>query len=392
MDKQYKLTDRVSKDSIKSPIFKKWVKRILCIACIISLSLQLTLCCLPINASAADSPSAIGTWVFNQELTFSSDIVGVYDIEGETTYYRYLPDGYNLVKPFVAINIAYSQYITDYYVYIYSKYPNNDIAYSSFNTYNALGNHEWRSSYVNATEGNSGNITGINTTDVVYRTITITGGSDVSNTNFLSWLHANAVKQVTEVYDFTGETRIFNDELTLFNTTDATFTEAFSFDFEVLGVGTADYITLQRTTQNNYTMSYSFDFDDSGGLTMIYRDSPPFDNGEADWLGGKVNRKVIKFISNPEDADFQQWLLDNTTLFDDVNAAYQLGQQSGYNNGYEEGFANSLIGDSLSGPINALSQITLIEIQGTAITLGGVVMTAIALCLVLAFLKLYAGG
>lgn len=353
MDKQYKLTDIVSKDSIKSPTFKKWVKRILCIACIISLALQLTLCCIPMNVSAVEDDSIVGTWVFNDTISF----------EGMTSN-----------------------------TYYYLNYISNDVLYDRL--YFGSSSLGWSLSYL-----------GVDTSTYSvytqraqwqkgdgYKTIVISSGDDIDDTIFANWLKANATKVVEEVYDFTGETRIFNDELTLFNTSDATWSYAANFNFEVMGVGTADYLTLQRSSDNWYIMRYSFDFEGSGGLTMIYRDIPPFNNDEAQWLGGKVNRKVITFLSNPEDPEFQQWLLDNTTIFDNVNDAYQLGQQSGYNNGYEEGFANSLIGDSLSGPINALSQIKLIEIQGTAITLGGVVMTAIALCLVLAFLKLYAGG
>lgn len=362
MDKQYKLTDRVSKDSINSPIFKKWVKRILCIACILSLALQLTLCCLPMKASAVESDSIEGTWYFNDVLinsgfSESSSYMIYFDFESNGTSYACLHLGT------YATNISLNYYVeglTSVSTVYIGKYT-----------------QKWQ--------------------NVNYRTITITSdvatlnGEDVTSTLY-TWLSANATKVITDIYDFTGETRIFNDELTLFNTADATWVYSSNFNFEVLGVGSADYIILQRTAQNNYTMSYSFDFEGSGGLTMIYRDTPPFNDDAAEWLGGKVNRKVITFLSNPDDPEFQQWLLDNTTLFDNVNDAYDLGLQSGYNNGYEEGFANSLIGDTLSGPINALSQITLIEIQGTAITLGGVVMTAIALCLVLAFLKLYAGG
>lgn len=362
MDKQYKLTDRVSKDSIKSPIFKNWVLRVLCFVCILSLSLQLSICIAPMFASAEELNSAVGTWVFN---TSGSTLTSPTSWSNNNT---------SLPLVYESDGVTYS--------YIFGNYSSDGSNYRT-SIYYSNSSTTYSGTLV-CSRGNWANVS--------YKTIKILGGEGSTDSNFINWLQSNATKVITDVYDFTGETRIFNDELTLFNTTDATFTYAFNFNFEVLGVGSADYITLQRTAQNNYTMSYSFDFEGSGGLTMIYRDSPPFNDDEAEWLGGKVNRKVITFLSNPDDPEFQQWLLDNTTLFDNVNDAYLLGQQSGYNNGYEEGFANSLIGDTLSGPINALSNITLIEIQGTAITLGGVVMTAIALCLVLAFLKLYAGG
>ena len=72
MEKQYKLTDRVSIDALKSPTFNKWFKRVLCFVCILSLVLQLTLCCLPMQASAAEDDSIVGTWILNTDLDLSN--------------------------------------------------------------------------------------------------------------------------------------------------------------------------------------------------------------------------------------------------------------------------------------------------------------------------------
>lgn len=359
------LTQKLNKDSFKDKKVIRAIKLTLCGALIFALMIQAFGCFFaPMAAYAAEDYSIVGTWVFN-------DVLQPYPSTNNVT-----------------INVDFSAVKNDGNVQQYNTFF---VQYAQQYSYGDT----W-SFYYRLVNGDS-----ITANVLAYATHTqnwgigkyITFNNDVDDVTFKTWLKANAVKQgPTSIYDFTGETRIFNDELTLFNTSAATFTESFNFDFEVLGVGTADYIILQRTTDNKYTMSYSFDFDGSGGLTMVYRDSPPFTDGNAEWLGGRVNRKVIKFISNPDDTDFQQWLLDNTTLYTNLDDAYDLGFAAGYNNGYEEGFANSLIGDTLKGPINALSSLTLIEIQGTEITLGGVVMTAIALCLVLAFLKLYAGG
>lgn len=369
------LTQKINKDSFNDHDIKRSIKLTICGALIIALMIQAIGCfCAPLTVSALDDDSIVGTWVIIDSFSLGSsnfEFSIIYN-DSHVMSFSSLGTGLHVVETFGSNSGSIDFYTT-------------------FNGSVVLGSYD----YIRLSVGSSISYTLKSSDDGIdLRTFEIPSSAsfNVSDSLVRSYLELFAVKQVDFVYDFTGETRIFNDELTLFNTSVATWTEAFSFNFEVLGVGTADYLTLQRTTQNNYTMSYAFDFEGSGGQTMIYRDSPPFDDGNGDWLGGKVNRKVITFLSNPDDPDIQQWLLDNTELYDDVDSVYQIGFMSGYNNGYEEGFSNKLIGDTLKGPIEALSALTIIEVQGVAITLGGVVMTAIALCLVLAFLKLYAGG
>lgn len=360
VNKKFKLTDKVTKESIRSPEFKRWLKVVLAAVCIFSLIFQFSTCVFTgLNVYAAEDDSIIGTWVFNHSIVFPStnedyyiDFTSYLNSGGGSPYYSFSA---------FSLRVGYmSFYITEGVTN-----PFNLISY-----YNGEASNYWN--YV----------------------VNITGGADINNIDFVTWLRSNATKQVENVHDFTNEIRQFNDQLTLYVTDSAVWSESFSFEFDVMGFGYSDTLYLQRGGANEYSMSYNFDIDGVFSPWQVYR------YGFSTHSGGFLyqNARIIRFITNPDDIEFQQWLLDNTTLVATVDDApafdqfYETGYDVGYNAGYEQGFANSLIGDSLSGPINALSSITLIQIGDVEITLGGVVMTAIALCLVLAFLKLYAGG
>lgn len=83
----------------------------------------------------------------------------------------------------------------------------------------------------------------------------------------------------------------------------------------------------------------------------------------------------------------------------------QVGLQTGYDNGYNSGynvgfevaaqrdFGADIIGETLSKPMEMLRDFTIVRLpSGIDITLGHVASALIALVLVLAFLKIYAGG
>lgn len=87
------------------------------------------------------------------------------------------------------------------------------------------------------------------------------------------------------------------------------------------------------------------------------------------------------------------------------DAGLASGKQTGYNEGYDDGLADglnssesaslgsNLLGQTLAAPMNALNQFVLITLpNGANITLGMILGSMIALIVLLAFLKLFAGG
>ena len=339
MEKQYKLTDRVSKDSLKSPTFKKWLKRGLCVVFILSLALQLTLCFLPMQASAEES--VIGTWVFNDVISYSGTSTVDYAV-------NFTSDGVN----YTTLRLTPRQYM------FYNREGSNATAYA---------NGTWLF-------------------DARYKSIYII--SDPQNSEFKTWLRANAIMVVEEVYDFTGEYRLFNEQLTNLSFAQAgTVTQSYAFDFNIWGGYNADYFIVQADG-SSVDISYSFTDDGSGGIKTVYRQLLRDGDIVGTWLVPRA--RLIYFQSNPEDPTFQQWLLDNTTLIDEamIDSVYGFG----YDNGYNDGWTNSAIGDTLKAPVEALNSIVLLDIAGTTITLGGVIFTMVVLSLMLIFLKKYAGG
>lgn len=94
---------------------------------------------------------------------------------------------------------------------------------------------------------------------------------------------------------------------------------------------------------------------------------------------------------------------------DGYDAGYEAGEQASYDTGYTEGFnqgintnesanlGKNLIGDTLSAPLEALNQFTIVSWitqDGTAIniTLGSLISACIGVLLVIWFLKMFAGG
>ena len=99
--------------------------------------------------------SIVGTWVFNETISF--DIFGHYYIEG------IISTGYSFTEIFLNQASSTGDHWMQYYLPAISSYVK---AYTV--------NKGWG-----------------NTKD---RTITISGGSDISNSGFISWLKANAIK------------------------------------------------------------------------------------------------------------------------------------------------------------------------------------------------------
>ena len=205
---------------------------------------------------------------------------------------------------------------------------------------------------------------------------------------FSEWLKNNAVKQVSQVYDFTGEYRIFNEQLTnLSFAQSGTVTQSYAFDFNIWGGYNADYFIVQASG-SQVDISYSFTDDGSGGIKTVYRQLLRDGKKVGTWLVPRA--RLIYFQSNPDDPTFQQWLLDNTTLVDESMIESDYG--FGYDQGFNDGWTNSAIGDTLKAPVEALNSIVLLDIAGTTITLGGVIFTMVVLSIMLIFLKKYAGG
>lgn len=79
---------------------------------------------------------------------------------------------------------------------------------------------------------------------------------------------------------------------------------------------------------------------------------------------------------------------------------YDLGYYEGYDEGYDAGvtasqseiFGKNLLGQTLNAPLDALNHFTLFEVGGQPVTLGYVVGALIALFVLIAFLKMFAGG
>ena len=349
MEKQYKLTDRVSKDALKSPTFKKWSKRVLCLVCILSLALQLTLCCLPMQASAAEDDSILGTWVWYDIINFVSSLSSIRSntelVCNGTTY-----DGVQ-----INANIGRIWYFI------------GDVSTLVYDVYTGIG---WLLD--------------------IYKTITINDYDESysNNLQFALELQANATKRVSTVYDFSGEYRLLNEQLSnLSFAQSGTVTQSYAFDFNIWGGYNADYFIVQADG-SSVDISYSFTDDGSGGIKTVYRQLLRDGKIVGTWLVPRA--RLIYFQSNPEDPTFQQWLLDNTTLIDEamIESVYGFG----YDNGYNDGWTNSAIGDTLKAPVEALNSIILLDIAGTSITLGGVIFTMVVLSLMLIFLKKYAGG
>ncbi len=87
------------------------------------------------------------------------------------------------------------------------------------------------------------------------------------------------------------------------------------------------------------------------------------------------------------------------------DAGLSFGKQTGYNEGYDAGLADglnssessslgaNLLGSTLAAPMTALNQFVLITLpNGNTISLGMILGSMIALIVLLAFLKLFAGG
>lgn len=368
MEKQYKLTDRVSKDSLKSPTFKKWLKRVLCLVCIFSLALQLTLCCIPMYASAQENDSIVGTWVFNDNVIVTYDLLQYVNYKIDFTFHN----SNNIVRNGNAINITIdsSQPSDTNNVYVGQTVEKITFYLTGGGINIVYKDGSWQSAY------DTRNI------------IEITGGVDINNSIFISWLKANATKVVEQVYDFTGEYRLFNEQLSnLSFAQSGTVTQSYAFDFNIWGGYNADYFHVQADG-SSVDISYAFTDHGSGGIKTVYRQLLRDGNIVGTWLVPRA--RLIYFQSNPEDPTFQQWLLDNTTLIDEsmIESVYGFG----YDNGYNDGWTNSAIGDTLKAPAEALNSIVLLDIAGTTITLGGVIFTMIVLSIMLIFLKKYAGG
>lgn len=340
------LTDKVTKENLKSPTFKKWVMRVLCFTCILSLALQFAMCVVPLSASAAED-SIVGTWVFR-------DVISLYVFSNHsrdvtiTSYATYYGSSYT---SFIGIGTANASN----YLFLYLPNGSGVPVYSFSNN-----------TYMNSWNG-----------EIVIN-------NEVDDVDFKTWLKANATKVVEEVYDFTGEYRIFKPTLDI-NFASTQTVQTYQFDFNIYGGYNADYMSFVSDA-DKVTMSYSFTDEGSGGLRMMYRQS--FGDESGTWLVPRA--RIIYFQSNPDDPTFQQWLLDNTILVtaDSIDVIYD----AGYSNGFNDGWTDNIIGDTLNAPIQALNNMVLLETADVTITLGGVIVTMIALSILIVYLKKYAGG
>lgn len=392
MEKQYKLNDRVSKDSLKSPTFKMWLKRILCAVCIISLALQLTLCCIPMEASAENSiVLRAGSYTWNNSL---------FVFDG-----NYVNDeiSFSFVGSFI------QPYSEDGSVYVINYF--NAITFYFYEGASAEGNDIFGVAYVvYKQKGVGGEIDGIeqdltsNPQTVsfylgdsfvadFFRNISIDdqdvdlsfGNYFISSSNYSDFNPSN-------VYDFTGETRIFNPSLTILG--GSIMLDGYvdiDFDYQIYRGDRGWRIKVEsygNSNENRRLVYYCNEVID--GVNNPYS----FTAYEQKYLQDgtwKVPRaRAITFLSNPEDPIVQQWILDNTVLVDLVSLDY--GFNYGYSQGYNDGWTNSAIGDTLKAPVEALNNIILLDIAGVTITLGGVIFTMVVLSIMLIFLKKYAGG
>lgn len=504
------LTDKVTKENLKSPTFKKWVMRVLCFACILSLALQLAMCVAPMSVSALEYDYSESRFIFQNYLPFSftSNSVNDFDNSSLQVYYEYNTinhsvSGYNLDLSYYvelvddslpALTIKFSDTDTRFVVarddlreqwyytevesgftavdwYVSIDAPSlvtsitisaNVLNYSggvAFNEFlNVVNNFLGVTSYspfvfnnpfsiilkagtyrfneniehttidetfnyqIDTTDGvfngtriYSGNdaggyqlsfsldINGYNTSLALYQNPPITTTtywadgynsrritipevevSDTFGTWYIANTNYNEVNAPSQVYDFTGEYRIFKHTLDI-NFASTQTVQTYQFDFNIYGGYNADYMSFVSDA-DEVTMSYAFTDEGSGGLRMMYRQN--FGDESGTWLVPRA--RIIYFQSNPDDPTFQQWLLDNTILVEPESIDILFN--AGYDLGFNDGWTNNVIGDTLKAPIDALNGMVLLQTADVTITLGGVIFTMVVLLLLIVFLKKYAGG
>ena len=218
------LTDKVTKENIKSPTFKKWVMRVLCFACILSLALQLAMCVVPISASAEENNSIVGTWIFKDGVT-------PFGVANSSLDF---PRNYTILVDFTVTRDD-GVVITMEKMKCYQSGSNFDFAYGT---------------------GKDTSWSGIRYTDGVwdensiYRTVTITNpivtdysGQIDLTARYYTWLSSNAVRYVETVYDFTGEYRLFKPTLDIGFASTPTY-QSYQFNYNIYGGYNADYMVF----------------------------------------------------------------------------------------------------------------------------------------------------
>lgn len=245
-------------------------------------------------------------------------------------------------------------------------------------------------------------------------TISFNGGFDISNQDLIRWFDTNA-NQVP-YYDFSGLALSFSGVRLLVSNPDlSTFplgSDVTGLTFVTGGVGYEDY-AFDFISDGTRYFGLAPDFAGPVSYTRI-----PVYTSSSGWVDQKY--RLIDFGSGFvfSNSDLYKWILNNSmdvTESVDYQRGYLIGMQQGidsedaqkkwFQNGYDEGLEDginssgssslgqNLIGDTLSAPFRALNGFTLFEApNGTTITLGIVFGGMLGFVLLIAFLKLFAGG
>ena len=216
-----------------------------------------------------ETESIIGTWVFEDILDFS-----VYDEDpifntSATVAIDFTSNGENYnelgIYEFTASgwSISYQGDVNAYSVYSENKSPH----------------WNWQS------------------VDTKYHIIEITGGADIENETFITWLKANA----TKVGDSIVGTWVFNDTIN----NNLIGDERYEFDFTSSG-GTFTYFRIYDESVNGW-IGYGGTYDNSFGEHMAYT----YD--EYGWGRTDSNFQTIKILTEPTNETFINWLKANAT-------------------------------------------------------------------------------
>lgn len=183
-------------------------------------------------------------------------------------------------------------------------------------------------------------------------------------------------------------------------------------------------VSFTTRTTNTFTfLTYVYDVSASTSTFQIHSSSSVSDVNELVSPGASIQMFYDPLSLSGDNVGVFYSLFGNSTVtnYPSFIAGREVGNEAGYDEGYNVGytegagateseaydagynyamqsissgqFGQNLLGETLSAPIKALNQFTLVTTpSGFNITLGLVVGCAIALTLFIAFLKLFAGG
>lgn len=244
--------------------------------------------------------------------------------------------------------------------------------------------------------------------------ISIVGGSDIGNAELMQWLRTNATQE--PFHDFSGNLYSFSGVRLLVSNPDlSTFSagsDVIGLTFVTGGVGYEDF-AFDFISDGTRYFGLASDIVGPVSFTRI-----PVYTASSGWVDQRY--RLIDFGSGSVISNYQlyNWILNNSqdvTESFEYERGYLIGMQQGidsddakkkwFQNGYDEGLQDginssgssslgqNLIGDTLSAPFRALNGFTLFEApNGTTITLGIVFGGMLGFVLLIAFLKLFAGG